>query len=85
MTQNVGGTQGRLSKAEFRGAKFIGFGDETIEPWTFKDTETAAMQVPPTVMFHTANAWEEGDEVKLFGCCMNVVRLLTSPTVDKPV
>lgn len=26
-------------------------------------------------MFHTANAWEEGDEVKLFGCCMNVVRL----------
>jgi carotenoid cleavage dioxygenase-like enzyme len=30
-------------------------------------------QVPPTVMFHTANAWEEGDEVRLYGCCMNVV------------
>ena len=25
-------------------------------------------------MFHTANAWEEGDEVRLYGCCMNVVR-----------
>ena len=32
------------------------------------------LQVPPTVMFHTANAWEEGDEVRLYGCCMNVVR-----------
>lgn len=37
-------------------------------------SESVHWQVPPTVMFHTANAWEEGDEVRLYGCCMNVVR-----------
>ena len=30
-------------------------------------------------MFHTANAWEDGDEVRLYGCCMNVVRAWQRP------
>ncbi len=29
-------------------------------------------------MLHTANSWDEGDEVRLYGCCMNVVRTLGS-------
>lgn len=39
------------------------------------DHGSKTAQIPPTVMFHTANAWEEGDVVKLYGCCMNVVRI----------
>ena len=34
-------------------------------------------------MFHTANAWEDGDEVHLYGCCMNVVRAQRTLTLSR--
>lgn len=33
-------------------------------------------EVPAVMMFHVANAWQEGNEVKLFSCCFDQVRLL---------
>ncbi len=30
-------------------------------------------EVPAVMMFHVANAWQEGNEVKLFSCCFDQV------------
>ncbi len=31
-------------------------------------------EVPAVMMFHVANAWQEGNQVKLFSCCFDQVR-----------
>ena len=33
-------------------------------------------EVPAVMMFHVANAWQEGNQVKLFSCCFDQVRLV---------
>lgn len=32
-------------------------------------------EVPAVMMFHVANAWQEGNTVKLFSCCFDQVQL----------
>ena len=31
-------------------------------------------ELPPMMIFHVANAWQEGDLVKVFACCFEEVR-----------
>ena len=33
-------------------------------------------EVPAVMMFHVANAWQEGNLIKLYSCCFDQVRLL---------
>ena len=32
-------------------------------------------EVPAVMMFHVANAWQEGNDIKLFSCCFDQVTL----------
>lgn len=34
-------------------------------------------EIPPTMIFHTVAAWEEGSVVKLYACSMNAVSAKT--------
>ena len=36
-------------------------------------------ELPPMMIFHVANAWQEGDLVKVFACCFEEVRALWLP------
>lgn len=36
-------------------------------------------EVPAVMMFHVANAWQEGNTVKLYSCCFDQVHLFAFP------